>query len=130
MAKYRAERVSQEILRDVNDILLKEVKDPRVEGVTITDVEVTGDLQQATIFYTTMSDLASEREKAQTGLDKASGLIRSEIGKRLNIYKTPEIYFERDRSIEYGNHIDQLLAQLHKNDDFDSMSDAESDNEI
>lgn len=130
MAKYRAERVSQEILRDVNDILLKEVKDPRVEGVIITDVEVTGDLQQATIFYTTMSDLASEREKAQTGLDKASGLIRSEIGKRLNIYKTPEIYFERDRSIEYGNHIDQLLAQLHKNDDFDSMSDAESDNEI
>ena len=63
MAKFRAERVSQEILRDVNDILRKTVKDPRVEGVTITDVEVTGDLQQATIFYTTLSELASEREK-------------------------------------------------------------------
>ena len=128
MAKFRAERVSQEILRDVNDILIKTVKDPRVEGVTITDVEVTGDLQQATIFYTTLSDLASEREKAQKGLEKSSGLIRSEIGKRLNIYKTPEIFFERDRSIEYGNHIDQLLAQLNKKDDLASMSDAESDN--
>lgn len=127
MAKFRAERVSQEILRDVNDILRKTVKDPRVEGVTITDVEVTGDLQQATIFYTTLSELASEREKVQKGLEKSSGLVRSEIGKRLNIYKTPEVFFERDRSIEYGNHIDQLLAQLNKKDDFDSMSDAESD---
>src|SRR5699024_10019168 len=127
MAKFRAERVSQEILRDVNDILRKTVKDPRVEGVTITDVEVTGDLQQATIFYTTLSELASEREKAQKGWENSSGLVRSEIGKRLNIYKKPEIFFERDRSIEYGNHIDQLLAQLNKKDDFDSMSEAESD---
>ena len=116
MAKFRAERVSQEILREVNDILRKTVKDPRVEGITITDVEVTGDLQQATIFYTTLSELASERDKTQKGLEKSSGLIRSEIGKRLNIYKTPEIFFERDRSIEYGNHIDQLLAQLNQTD--------------
>ncbi|OYW69522.1 MAG: ribosome-binding factor A, partial [Aerococcus viridans] len=116
MAKFRAERVSQEILRDVNDILRKNVKDPRVEGVTITDVDITGDLQQATIYYTTLSELASEREKAQKGLTKASGLVRSEIGKRLNLYKTPEITFERDRSIEYGSHIDKLLAQLRKND--------------
>jgi len=128
MAKFRAERISQEILRDVNDILRKNVKDPRVEGVTITDVDITGDLQQATIYYTTLSELASEREKAQQGLTKASGLVRSEIGKRLNLYKTPEITFERDRSIEYGSHIDKLLAQLRKNGDFDSsMADSETD---
>lgn len=116
MPKYRAERVAQEILRDINDILRKKVRDPRVEGVTITDVKVTGDLQQATIFYSLLSDKASDRQAAQTGLEKASGLMRSEIGSRLQIYKTPELYFELDRSIEYGNRIDQLIAELHKED--------------
>lgn len=60
MANYRDRRVGQEILKEVNDILRKKVRDPRVENVTITDVKVTGDLQQATIYYSILSDLASE----------------------------------------------------------------------
>lgn len=114
MANYRVGRVRQEILREVNDILMKEVKDPRVEGVTITDVELTGDLQQATIFYSTLSSLASERQKTQKGLDACTGKVRSELGKRLKIYKTPEIRFERDQSVDYGNRIDELLQQIHQ----------------
>jgi Ribosome-binding factor A len=54
MANYRVGRVSQEILKEVNDILMNTVRDPRVEGITITDVDLTGDLQQATIFYSTL----------------------------------------------------------------------------
>lgn len=114
MANYRIGRVKQEILREVNDILRKRVKDPRVTDVTITDVEVTGDLQNATIYYTTHSDLASDRTKAQEGLDKAKGLIRKELGGRLTLYKTPELVFKRDESIDYGNKIDQLIQQLHQ----------------
>lgn len=114
MAKFRAERVAQEILRDVNDILQRKVRDPRVEGVTITDVDVTGDLQQATIYYTVLSDNESDRNDAKTGLEKAKGLIRSEIGSRLQIYKTPEMYFTYDESIAYGNRIDELINQLHR----------------
>ncbi|MCZ4396260.1 30S ribosome-binding factor RbfA, partial [Enterococcus faecium] len=75
MANYRDRRVGQEILKEVNAILRKKVRDPRVQDVTITDVHVTGDLQQATIYYSILSDLASEKKKAQEGLDKASGLI-------------------------------------------------------
>ncbi len=112
MAKYRVGRVRQEILREVNDILLKEIKDPRVEGITITDVDLTGDLQQATIFYSTLSDLAGQRQKTQAGLEAITGKVRGELGKRLSLYKTPEIRFERDPSIDYGNHIDQLLKQV------------------
>ena len=56
MANYRDRRVGQEILKEVNDILRKKVRDPRVENVTITDVKVTGDLQQATIYYSILSD--------------------------------------------------------------------------
>lgn len=63
MANYRDRRVGQEILKEVNDILRKKVRDPRVENVTITDVKVTGDLQQATIYYSILSDLASDKKK-------------------------------------------------------------------
>lgn len=116
MAKYRSRRVGQEVQREVNDILQKRVRDPRVEGVTITDVRVTGDLQQATIYYSTLSDNQSEIDSAQTGLDKATGLIRKELGQRLSLYKTPELFFERDESVAYGSRIDEMLRNLNKND--------------
>ena len=103
--QYRVDRLAQEIQKDVDEILLKRVRDPRVQNVTITGVDVTGDLQ---------SDLASDAEKAQAGLDKATGLIRSELGARLNIFKTPEIKFVRDPSVAYGSRIDQLINDLHK----------------
>lgn len=116
MVKYRDRRVGQEVQREVNDILQKIVRDPRVEGVTITDVRVTGDLQQATVFYSTLSDKASDNEKTQAGLDKATGLIRKELGQRLRIYKTPELFFERDESVAYGSKIDQMIRDLNKKD--------------
>ena len=111
---YRVGRLEQEIQREVADILLKRVRDPRVAGVTITGVEVTGDLQEATLYYSILSDKASDNEKAAAGLSKASGLIRSELGSRLSIYKTPEITFEQDKSVQYGNHIDELINKWHQ----------------
>lgn len=106
---YRVGRLAQEIQKEVSDILLRRVRDPRVQGVTVTGVEVTGDLQQATIYYSILSELASDGEKTQIGLDKATGLIRRELGARLSIYVTPEIKFERDESVQYGDNIDRLL---------------------
>lgn len=114
MPNYRDRRVAQEILKEVNDILRKRVRDPRVQDVNITDVRVTGDLQQATIFYSLLSDKASDKQKAQDGLDKAKGLIRRELGQALSIYKTPELLFELDESVEYGSKIDQMIRDLNK----------------
>lgn len=114
--QIRVGRLAQEIQREVNDILQKRIRDPRVQGVTITGVEVTGDLQHAKIYYSILSDLASDAEKTQKGLDKATKLIRKELGRRLSIYVTPDITFEQDRSIRYGNHIDELLNKLHQED--------------
>lgn len=114
MANYRDRRVGQEVMREINDILRKNVKDPRVQNITITDVRVTGDLQQATIYYSLLSDLASDQQKAQTGLEKAKGLIRKELAQRLSLYKTPELIFERDESVQYGNHIDELIRKLNQ----------------
>ncbi|GAW99523.1 30S ribosome-binding factor RbfA [Secundilactobacillus mixtipabuli] len=116
MAHYRVGRLEQEIQREVNDILLKRVRDPRVQDITVTGVVVTGDYQQATIYYSILSDKASDGEKAAQGLTKATGLIRSELGSRLNIYKVPELTFERDESVQYGSHIDELLNKLHRDE--------------
>ena len=116
MANYRVGRVSQEILKEVNDILMNTVRDPRVEGITITDVDLTGDLQQATIFYSTLETDDQTKKETQAGLDKATGLLRKELGSRLTTYHTPELGFKRDESVEYGNRIDQLLNEL-KNED-------------
>lgn len=112
MPNYRVGRVSQEIQKEVNDILRKEVRDPRVQDITITDVDVTGDLQQATIYYSTLEEDKEKLKETQTGLDKATGLVRKELGNRLSLYKTPELKFARDESIAYGNRIDELLNQI------------------
>lgn len=112
MAQYRVGRLEQEIQKEVNDILLKRVRDPRVQGITVTGVEVTGDLQQATIYYSILSDKASDGEKTAAGLEKSTGLIRKELGSRLSIYKTPELKFQRDDSVKYGDNIDRLLNEL------------------
>lgn len=117
MANYRDRRVAQEILKEVNRLLQKKIRDPRVQDVTITDVHVTGDLQQATIYYSILSDNASAKNEAQMGLEKAKGLIRREVGHALSIYKTPEIFFELDESVEYGERIDEMIRELHENED-------------
>lgn len=116
MAHYRIGRVSQEIQKETTDILMKRVRDPRVAGVTITGVDVTGDLQQATIYYSILSEKAPDGEKTQQGLDKATGLIRRELGQRLRIFKVPELTFERDKSVQYGERIDELIKEIHQED--------------
>ncbi|HFH9836945.1 TPA: 30S ribosome-binding factor RbfA [Streptococcus suis] len=109
---FRTDRVGMEIKREVNEILQKKVRDPRVQGVTITDVQMVGDLSVAKVYYSIMSDLASDNQKAQTGLEKATGTIKRELGRRLTLYKIPDLVFEKDQSIEYGNKIDQMLRAL------------------
>ena len=109
----RSNRVAEQMKKELGDIITRKIKDPRVGFVTVTDVDVTGDLQQATIYITS---LGNERERAETlkALEKASGFIRSEIGSRIRLRRTPEISFAFDSSIEYGNKIDELLRSLHE----------------
>ena len=109
---FRTDRVGMEIKREINEILQKKVRDPRVQGVTITDVQMVGDLSMAKMYYTIMSDLASDNQKAQIGLEKATGTIKRELGRKLTLYKIPDLVFEKDQSIEYGNKIDQMLRAL------------------
>lgn len=111
MSNIRANRVAEQIKIEISDIINNKIKDPRIGFLTITDVEVTGDLQQAKIFFSVLGD-EEEREESLLGLNKANGFIRSEIGRRIHLRKVPEIIFEYDVAHEYGNHIDALLRDL------------------
>ena len=111
---FRVDRVGMEIKREVNEILQKKVRDPRVQGVTITDVQMLGDLSMAKVYYTIMSDLASDNQKAQLGLAQPTGTIKRESGHNLKMYKIHNLTFVKDQSIEYGNRIDQMLRDLDK----------------
>lgn len=108
----RADRVADQIRMEVADILMRKIKDPRVHGVTVTDVELTGDLRIAHVFVTTMERDAAERE-VFAGLSKASGFVRAELGRRLSLRYLPDVIFKKDVSGIRGNRIDQLLAGLH-----------------
>lgn len=103
--------------KELGEIIGRKIKDPRIGFVTVTDVQVTGDLQQATVFISVLGD-EETRENTLKGLAKAKGFIRSEIGQRIRLRKTPEITFEFDESIDYGNRIDTLLLQLKKEEKF------------
>ncbi|KMY53655.1 MULTISPECIES: 30S ribosome-binding factor RbfA [Bacillaceae] len=107
----RSNRVGEQMKKELTDILNRRVKDPRIGFITVTDVEVTGDLQQATVYITVLGN-EEEREGTLKALTKAKGFIRSEVGQRIRLRKTPELLFEMDESIEYGNRIDTLLREI------------------
>ncbi|KAA9025835.1 30S ribosome-binding factor RbfA [Niallia endozanthoxylica] len=108
----RANRIGEQMKKELGEIIGRKIKDPRIGFVTVTDVHVTGDLQQATVYISVLGD-AKQRENTLIGLAKAKGFIRSEIGQRIRLRKTPEILFEFDESIDYGHRIDTLLHQIH-----------------
>ncbi len=116
MSQLRANRVAEEIKKIIGEIISHKLKDPRVGFVTITDVDVTGDLQQAKIFLTVLGDVKAE-EETLAGLEKAKGFIRSEIGKHIRLRKTPELIFEIDRAIETGNRIERLIYELNQSEE-------------
>lgn len=107
----RADRVADQIRMEVADILMRKIKDPRVHGVTVTDVELTGDLRIAHVFVTTMESGEAERD-IFTGLSKASGFVRSELGRRLSLRYLPDVIFKKDVSGPRGDRIMRLLDGL------------------
>ncbi|MFC4320138.1 30S ribosome-binding factor RbfA [Litchfieldia salsa] len=109
----RPTRVGEQMKKELSDIIGRKIKDPRIGFVTVTDVEVTGDLQQAKVFISVLGD-NEQRENTLKGLAKAKGFIRTEIGKRIRLRKIPEIQFEFDESIDYGNRIESLLSELNR----------------
>ncbi|MBC6430365.1 30S ribosome-binding factor RbfA [Nostoc sp. HG1] len=109
----RVSRVAELIKREVSQMLLNGIKDDRVGTgmVSVTDVDVSGDLQHAKVY---VSIYGTDEAKVETmaGLKSATGYVRSELGARIRLRRTPEVIFLEDRSIERGNKVLALLDQL------------------
>lgn len=110
MAKYRRDRINEEIQKEMATIL-RRVKDPRVSDafISVTAADCTADLKYAKIYYSALSGDAKEIAK---GLKTATGFIRRELARSLNLRITPELTFIPDSSISYGAHIASILEGL------------------
>lgn len=110
---HRPEKVEQFIKKELSEILRREVRDPRIGFVSVTDVEVSVDLRHARVF---VSVLGEDEAKAATmdGLRSALGYIRRELGSRLQMRYTPDITFRLDESIERGARVNKLLGEVTK----------------
>jgi len=113
MEGKRSEKVADLIRKEVSEMFVKTVRDPRIGLITITRVRVTQDCRLARIHFSVPGSV-EEREKAMEGLDSAKGYIRKELARRVNLRYTPEILFEFDPSIEYAIHIGKVLQSLQK----------------
>jgi ribosome-binding factor A len=108
----RSDRVAEQIQRELADLLMFEVKDPRVGQVTITEVKVTGDMAHAKIFYFT----SGKQKETQLGLEKTSGFLRGQLSKRMLLRTVPQLHFEYDTSLDNGLKMSKLIDEARASD--------------
>lgn len=116
MASPRVLKLADQIKVIVAEMLERRVKDPRLGFVTVTDVRLTGDTREATVFYTVLGEDA-DWDGTAAALKSATGLIRSQVGKQLGLRFTPTLAFQADAVPETARQIDDLLAQARASDD-------------
>ena len=116
MKGHRTGRLGEEIKKIIGEMLITEVKDPRLTAriISITDVDVSRDGSYATCYVSVMAsgDEEAANKEAIEGLSSATGLFRKEIGRQVKLRRVPELSFKLDNSLEYGLHIEEVLKGL------------------
>ena len=114
----RTDRISAEVMREVERIIREDVSDPRTDCMfSVTHVDVTRDLRYAKAYISVYEE--AKREPMMKALKSAAGFIRHNLGMRVQLRYTPELLFELDTTIEYGVHIASLLNEVRKNESSD-----------
>lgn len=106
----RSRRIAEQVQRELSEIVRVELKDPRIGMITLTDVEVSPDGENAKVFFTALGD-ASRVDEAAEGLQHAAGYLRSQLARRLNVRVVPHLQFKYDPSVERGARLSQLIDQ-------------------
>ena len=114
MLSIKIERLNHKFAIEISNIIREEMKDERINFVTITDVDITNDLSHAKVYITVLND--SERESTLKALNNSRGFIEIELSKRVEIRKMPELKFVYDESIEYGNNIENIIERINKHE--------------
>jgi len=111
MSKIKQERTSGQIRKILSQLILRDVSDPRLHGVTVTDVEIDPELLFAKVYVNALGE-EDRQPEVMIGLEHAKGFLRREVAKRVRLRKAPELIFKWDESLERGERIDALLAGL------------------
>ena len=107
----RSDKVADLIQKEISEMLVRSIKDPRVGFVTITRVSVSEDCRLAKVYFSVMGTVV-EKERSMKGLDSAKGYVRRELGRRMTLKHIPEIVFKFDPSIEYAIHLGEVFDHL------------------
>lgn len=115
----RAARVGEEVRRELMSLVMRgRLKDPATKDVVVSAVTVTNDLQIATVYVRTLDEATDRRkERLVAGLERAAGFLRRELGKTLELRRTPELRFEWDASIDQGSRIERLLDEIRQEEE-------------
>ncbi len=112
MASIKIERLNHAFQEEISMILMTEIKDEDIKFVTITGVETTSDLSYAKVYFTVLDD--TKRKSTLEALNGAASFIRGKLAERVEVRHTPELKFIYDTSIEYGNHIEEIIDNINK----------------
>lgn len=123
MAVKRSDRVSDLVKAELSEILRREVRDPVIGPVTITEVKMSADLRSARVYFVRLGSDVNSRE-AEEHLQKAAGFLKRELGKRIHLRYMPELTFFYDKSFEYGSRIEKLLSEIRKDGERDAGPDS------
>ena len=108
---HRVERINEQFKREISEILRSEVRDPRIADVTVTHVDTTRDLYHARVFLTTLAP-EDRRETLLEGLRAAAPFIRTELARRVELRRVPELSFRWDEILDQARRIESLLAEV------------------
>ncbi len=111
MARLRVEKVQEAIQQEISKMLLMDVKDPRIQFVTVTGVELTDDMSYAKI-YVSLYGPKDKQEETWKALQKSLGFMRTEIAKRIRLRFAPTLILQKDTSMEYSAHIESILQKI------------------
>ena len=123
---HRPDRVGEQIREELSELLTRgAVHDPGIGFITLTRVKVSPDLQVARVFYTSLGDEAARRQTAKA-LERATGFFRRRVGDRLQLRRVPELQFQFDESIGHQDRVEQILRELHEEEERRNATSAES----
>ena len=108
----KTEKIGSNFVKEISYIIMEEIKDPKIQFVTLTDCDVTNDLSYAKVYFTNLID--KDRDKVTKALNKASGFIRGKLFDAVEIRKMPELTFVYDESIAYGNKIEKIIEDINQ----------------
>jgi ribosome-binding factor A len=107
----KQDRMSERVREILSELLLREVADPRLSGVTVTEVKIDSELMYADVYVNALGEEEREKE-VLLGLKRASGFLRREVGQRIRVRNTPELHFHWDTTLERGEYLNQIINSL------------------